>query len=90
MTTDEEMLARMQRAADIMPTLDALADEEAERIPKGGPPCWVCSIPERAWVDAQKGKRTMAVIAAVLVRQGHSPELATKHRLKGHLANHVR
>jgi hypothetical protein len=71
--------------------LDALADEEAERIPKGGPRCWVCSIPERAWIEkAGKEGRSLAVIVAVLVRQGHPPEIATKHRVKGHLANHVR
>lgn len=67
--------------------LDALADEETQRR-KSGPKCWTCSIPERAWVDAQKGKRPLAVIAAVLVRQGH--EAATPGRVGQHLRNHVR
>lgn len=72
-----------------MTDLDAMAEEEASKR-KSGPPCWACSIPERAWVDAQKGKRSVAVIAAVLVRQGHSAEMATRSRLYSHLANHVR
>jgi hypothetical protein len=72
-----------------MTDLDALADEEATKIPKGGPRCWACSIPEREWLEkAYREGRTLAVIAAVLVRQGHAD--ATKHKLKGHLANHVR
>lgn len=70
--------------------LDAIADEEAVKR-KGGQPCWICSIPERAWVEkARKEGRTLTVIAAVLIRQGHSEEIATTHRIKGHMANHVR
>jgi hypothetical protein len=71
--------------------LDAVADEEATRLPKGGTPCWLCSIPERAWVEkARKEGRTLTVIAAVLVRQGHPKEKATQGRIGGHLRNHVR
>lgn len=70
--------------------LDALADEEAAKI-NPPHPCWVCSIPERAWVDkAKKDGRSVRVITAVLVKQGHSPEMATKHRVGTHLANCVR
>lgn len=72
-----------------MTDLDAIADEEASKR-KHGVPCWLCNIPERAWVDAQKGKRTWGVIAATLVRQGHSPDVATRHRIQNHLSNHVR
>ena len=66
--------------------LDALADEETAKTAK---PCWVCSIPEREWVDkALREGRSMPVIAAVLVKAGHAD--ATHHRVKNHKAKHVR
>jgi hypothetical protein len=72
-----------------MTDLDALADEEASKATRGGPKCWTCSIPEREWVEkAYREGRTLGVIVSVLVRQGH--ESATVHKVKGHLANHVR
>ena len=73
-----------------MTDLDALADEEATRIGKSGPRCWVCFIPEREWVDAQKGKRSVTVIVATLIRAGHPAQMATKSRLRNHLREHVR
>jgi len=70
--------------------LDAMADEETKGRHKG-PPCWGCSIPERAWVEkARKEGRTLSVIAAVLIRNGHSPDEATTSRIGQHLRNHVR
>lgn len=73
-----------------MTDLDAMADEEAPKH-KSGVPCWACSIPERAWVEkARKEGRTLTVIAAVLIRNGHPPEHATTSRLGQHLRNHVR
>lgn len=67
-------------------SLDALADEETQRKAR---PCWVCSLPEREWVDkAIKEGRSMTVIAAVLVRQGHAE--ATEHRIKTHKYKHDR
>jgi hypothetical protein len=88
--SDEAMVGRMKVAAQIIPDLDALADVEASKI-KRGPPCWICSIPEREWVEkAKKEGRSLTVIAAVLVRQGHPKDMATRARLEHHLANHVR
>jgi len=66
--------------------LDALADEEAAKSKR---PCWVCSIPEREWVDsALAAGRSMPVIAAVLVRAGHTD--ATFHKIKTHKSKHAR
>ena len=72
-----------------MTDLDAIANEEASKR-KPGVACWVCSIPERAWVDAQKGRRTVPVIVATLIRQGHPESMATRHRIQNHWTNHVR
>lgn len=73
-----------------MTDLDAIADEEASKR-KTGTPCWVCSIPEREWVEkAKKEGRSVAVIAAVLVRQGHPETMATRSRITNHCASHVR
>lgn len=70
--------------------LDALADEEAARL---RPPhqCWVCSIQEREWVEkARREGRSIPVIQAVLIKQGHPQELATIYRIKTHLATCVK
>lgn len=70
--------------------LDAIAAEEEARL-RPVHQCWVCSIPERAWVEkAKKEGRSVPVIVAVLIRQGHSEDLATEYRIKAHLAKHVR
>jgi hypothetical protein len=64
--------------------LDAMADAEVAKLKR---PCWICSIPEREWVDkAIKDGRSAPVIAAVLIKQGHAD--ATVHRVKGHRARH--
>lgn len=84
------MLKRLEQASEFIPNLDALADEEAARL-HPAPTCWVCSIPERVWVEkAKREGRSVPVIVAVLIRQGHPEEFATEYRIKSHLAKHVR
>lgn len=71
--------------------LDAIAAEEEEKIPGPGVKCWLCSIPERDWVEkARREGRTLPVIAAVLVRQGYDKDRVGIHRLSNHLKRHVR
>lgn len=71
--------------------LNAIANEEAAKQHGPGVQCWVCSIPEREWIEkARREGRTLPVIAATLVRVGHPKDKATVHRISNHLLNHVR
>lgn len=72
-----------------MTDLDAIAAEEEAKL-NPPPQCFLCSIPEREWVDKAKGGRSMSVIRAVLIRQGHPADLLTDYRMKKHMSEHVR
>lgn len=62
--------------------------EFAESRPtKQGRPCWTCSLPERAEIDAAKRDRTVSVpqiIDWLVEVKGYDPAEARRSRLENH------
>ncbi len=59
-----------------------------------GPPCWLCSIPQREEIDAQRRERgsgcgTMRVMDWLASPEGggYAREMATKNRIQHHFDN---
>jgi hypothetical protein len=64
--------------------LSAFLDSQSQK--KSGPSCWLCSIPEREEVDAERRSRGEACRIS-LVREylvGIYGDMATRHRVGNH------
>lgn len=74
-------------------TVEAALDAFADALPprRNGPPCWVCNLRERAWVErARREGRTNTNIRATLIKVcGYPPEAVTKNKLAHHFQNHM-
>jgi len=71
------------------PSLVAFARERAARR---GPNCWLCRLPERAFVEKEKrDDPSISVIAIVeYLRDALGYKKATYHRVENHFRLHVR
>lgn len=74
-------------------------EEFAKTLPRKGRVCWVCQIPERAEIEAQRiksdairgktgymhdGISSRAIVRWLVEVRGYSPEEATATKLKAH------